>query len=65
MSALFQVLEAFSRAEKKLKPNPELMFTDVYDEMTPALKKQLAAMKEHVQMYKENYPLSNFENMNK
>ncbi|KAI0225875.1 2-oxoisovalerate dehydrogenase subunit alpha, mitochondrial [Lamellibrachia satsuma] len=60
-----QVLEAFSRAEKKLKPNPELMFTDVYDEMTPALKKQLAAMKEHVQMYKENYPLSNFENMNK
>ncbi|KAK2171678.1 hypothetical protein NP493_1042g00039 [Ridgeia piscesae] len=60
-----QVLEAFSRAEKKLKPNPELMFTDVYDEMTPELKKQLSSMKEHVQLYKENYPLGNFESMDK
>ena len=65
MFSLFQVLEAFSRAEKKLKPNPELMFTDVYDEMTPELKKQLSSMKEHVQLYKENYPLGNFESMDK
>ena len=65
MDSLLQVLEAFSRAEKKLKPNPELMFTDVYDEMTPELNRQLSSMKDHLQIYKENYPMGNFEEIKK
>lgn len=55
------VMEAFERAEKRLKPNPELLFTDVYDEMIPSLAKQREAMWRHVQQYKEHYPLDLYE----
>lgn len=58
-----QVLESFQKAEKRLKPNPEYMFTDVYKEMPEHLEKQLQEMKQHVRNYKEHYPLENFEKM--
>jgi 2-oxoisovalerate dehydrogenase E1 component alpha subunit len=57
------VLEAFNRAEKMLKPNPELLFTDVYDKMPKRLEKQLKDMKEHVKIYPEHYPVKMFEKM--
>ena len=60
-----QVLDAFNAAEKRLKPNPELLFTDVYDEMPKRLKHQLNEMKEHVRKYEEHYPLKMFEEMQK
>ncbi len=56
-----QVLEAFSQAEKKKKPSPNLLFTDVYDQMTPQLEKQLKEMKDHVTNYKEQYPIDQYE----
>ncbi len=55
------MLAAFSIAEKKLKPNPELLFTDVYKEMPPHLEKQMAQMKKHVTSHKEHYPLDGYE----
>lgn len=55
------VMEAFERAEKRLKPNPELMFTDVYQEVTPLLSKQRESMWKHVQQYKEHYPLDLYD----
>lgn len=55
------VMEAFERAEKRLKPHPDLMFTDVYDEMTPQIVKQKDAMWRHIQQYKEHYPLDHYE----
>lgn len=55
------VMEAFENAEKRLKPNVELMFTDVYQEMTPNLKKQRESMWRHVKQYKEHYPLDLYE----
>ncbi|XP_013400822.1 2-oxoisovalerate dehydrogenase subunit alpha, mitochondrial-like isoform X2 [Lingula anatina] len=56
-----QVMEAFQKAEKKKKPNPELMFSDVYDEVPLHLKRQMEEMKGHVSKYREYYPLDNFE----
>lgn len=55
------VMEAFEMAEKRLKPNPELLFTDVYDEMIPSLNKQSESLWRHVQQYKEHYPLDLYE----
>lgn len=54
------VMEAFEKAEKRLKPHPDLLFSDVYEEMTPNLNKQKEAMWRHVQQYKEHYPLDLF-----
>uniref|UniRef100_A0A8D3E8L2 2-oxoisovalerate dehydrogenase subunit alpha n=1 Tax=Scophthalmus maximus TaxID=52904 RepID=A0A8D3E8L2_SCOMX len=55
------VMEAFEKAEKRLKPSPELLFTDVYQEMTPNLDKQRQSMWRHVQQYKEHYPLDLYD----
>lgn len=49
-------MEAFARAEKRKKPNPEMLFTDVYDEMPPRIQKQMESMKSHCTQYKEHYP---------
>merc|ERR1712088_425190 len=56
-----QVLQAFARAEKKLKPNWKEMFTEVYDEIPTDLQKQMVDMEKHVAMYKDQYPLKNYE----
>jgi len=56
-----QVLTAFARAEKKLKPKWTEMFTEVYDEIPKDLKRQQEEMEAHVKMYKDKYPLQNFE----
>ena len=55
-----QVLQAFSRAEKKLKPRWKEMFTEVYDEMPSDLQRQMDEMERHVKMYKDQYPLEKF-----
>ncbi|EFX84437.1 hypothetical protein DAPPUDRAFT_301077 [Daphnia pulex] len=55
-----QVMTAFARAEKKLKPNWKEIFTDVYHEMPSHIREQMKQMEEHVQKYAEHYPLKNF-----
>ncbi|TST73068.1 2-oxoisovalerate dehydrogenase subunit alpha, mitochondrial [Bagarius yarrelli] len=55
------VMEAFEKAERRLKPNLEFIFTDVYDDLTPDLIKQREAMRRHVQQYKEHYPIDLYE----
>ena len=55
------VMEAFEKAEKRHKPRPDLLFTDVYKEMTPHLTKQRDGMWRHVKQYKEHYPLDAYE----
>lgn len=54
------VMEAFARSEKKLKPDWRLMFTDVYEKMTPDLKEQLQGMEDHLKKYGDHYPLKNY-----
>ncbi|KAG9348375.1 hypothetical protein JZ751_002110 [Albula glossodonta] len=56
-----QVMEAFERAEGRLKPQPNLLFTDVYQELPLSLRKQREAMWEHLGQYKEHYPLDAHE----
>lgn len=49
------------QAESKKKPNPELLFTDVYKEMPLHIQKQVQNMKDHVAMYKEHYPVDSYD----
>jgi 2-oxoisovalerate dehydrogenase E1 component alpha subunit len=56
-----QVMQAFAKAEKKLKPNVGEMFRDVYHEMPTHLQEQFQELKNHVELHKDRYPLKNFE----
>lgn len=56
-----QVMEAFEQAERKLKPSPSLLFSDVYQEMPTQLRKQQESLARHLQTYGEHYPLDHFE----
>ncbi|XP_035950795.1 2-oxoisovalerate dehydrogenase subunit alpha, mitochondrial isoform X2 [Halichoerus grypus] len=56
-----KVMEAFEQAERKPKPSPSLLFSDVYQEMPAQLRKQQEALARHLQTYGEHYPLDHFE----
>ena len=58
-------MEAFARAEKKPKPDWRLMFTDVYEKMTPGLKEQLKEMEDHLTKYGDHYPTKNYAKLDK
>jgi 2-oxoisovalerate dehydrogenase E1 component alpha subunit len=55
--ARWDVLQAFSAGEKKLKPKWTECFRDVYKEMPSHIRKQMNEMEEHVKRYKEHYPV--------
>lgn len=57
-------MQAFANAEKKLKPDWRLMFTDVYEKMTPGLKEQMKEMEDHLVKYGDHYPLKNYAKAN-
>ncbi|NXE17363.1 ODBA dehydrogenase, partial [Lophotis ruficrista] len=56
-----QVMEAFEQAERKPKPSLRLLFSDVYREMPPHLRRQQEALEQHLQHYGEHYPLEHFQ----
>ncbi|CAK8678077.1 unnamed protein product [Clavelina lepadiformis] len=56
-----QVLKAFTAAEKRKKPSPSLLFTDVYDDLPPNLVKQRQEMVDHLGKYSKHYPLDDHE----
>ncbi|XP_058282262.1 2-oxoisovalerate dehydrogenase subunit alpha, mitochondrial isoform X2 [Hylobates moloch] len=56
-----KVMEAFEQAERKPKPNPNLLFSDVYQEMPTQLRKQQESLARHLQTYGEHYPLEHFD----
>ena len=51
-----QVMAAFSKAEKELKPPVKDMFNDVYDSLSHRLRKQHQECMNHVAKYPEEYP---------
>ncbi|KAG5844534.1 hypothetical protein ANANG_G00163520 [Anguilla anguilla] len=55
------VMEAFEKAERRLKPRAELLFTDVYEEVPANLEKQREGLWRHLQQYKEHYPLDTYD----
>lgn len=58
-------MEAFILAEKKLKPNPLAMFTDVYKEVPTHIKEQMEEMISHLDHYKDHYPIKAFSEINR
>lgn len=56
-----QVLEALTKAEKKKKPSPSEMFSDVYAEIPLHLKKQYEEVQRHVENYPKEYNVERFE----
>ncbi|KAK5650651.1 hypothetical protein RI129_001680 [Pyrocoelia pectoralis] len=54
------VLTVFEEGEKKVKPHWNEMFTDVYKDIPDHLKKQMEEMAQHVEQYKDKYPVKNF-----
>lgn len=61
MESKQMVMETFARAEARKKPNPELLFTNVYKKMEWHIDRQQKAMKKHVSNYAEHYPLDHYE----
>ncbi|XP_071274826.1 2-oxoisovalerate dehydrogenase subunit alpha, mitochondrial isoform X4 [Agelaius tricolor] len=55
------VLEAFEQAEREPKPPPRLLFSDVYLEMPPRLRRQRQELQRHLETYGEHYPLQQFQ----
>ena len=51
------IVDAFSRAEKRLKPPLRELFTDVYDAPSPLLREQEQAMLAHIAKYPGQYPV--------
>lgn len=55
------VLKAFKEAEGEKKPPVRTMFEDVYEEMTPDLKRQMDELKGLLEKYPEEYDLSEYD----
>jgi len=55
-----EVLKEFSKAEKEKKPPIRTMFEDVYEEMTPDIKAQMAQLREHMARYPEEYDVGDY-----
>lgn len=51
-----QIMTAFSRAEKELKPPVKDMFNDVYDILPCRLQKQHQECMDHLAKYPDEYP---------
>jgi len=56
-----EVLKAFGEAEREKKPAIRGMFEDIYEEMTPQTKKQMAELRDMIERYPEEYDVSEFE----
>ena len=56
-----EVLHAFKEAEREKKPPVRTMFEDVYEELTPDLKKQMAELKSILERYPDEYDVNEFE----
>jgi 2-oxoisovalerate dehydrogenase E1 component alpha subunit len=56
-----EVLKAFSQAEKEKKPELRSMFEDIYEELTPELKAQMAELKSIIDRYPDEYDVGEFK----
>ena len=56
-----EILDAMQRARRELKPHPDHLFTDVYDDLPPRLERQRKAMWEVVNKHQKGYPLKQYE----
>ena len=54
------VLDAMTKAEQQKKPNPLLLFSDVYDRMPSHIREQMTQQVEHMGKYKAHYATEDF-----
>lgn len=55
------VMKAFKEAEGEKKPPVRTMFEDVYEEVTPDLRRQMGELKEILERYPDEYDLGDYE----
>lgn len=55
------VLAEFAAAEREQKPALKELFTDVYEELTPELKAQMAELKSVIETYPNEYDVSEYD----
>ena len=58
MSPTYPGFPSLTLAEKIQKPALEELFSDVYAEPIPELKRQYEALKEHIRKYPDAYPIT-------
>lgn len=56
-----EILKAFSEAEKEKKPPLRSMFEDIYEELTPDAKRQIAELRDIIERYPDEYDVSEFD----
>lgn len=56
-----QIMAQNQQSEKKQKPEWRELFLDVYDDFPNHLKKQMKEMEDHVNKYKDQYPIKDFK----
>ncbi|XP_075258858.1 2-oxoisovalerate dehydrogenase subunit alpha, mitochondrial-like isoform X2 [Convolutriloba macropyga] len=56
-----QIMQAFRKAEAFKKPDPLEVLSDVYSEMTPALKEEKEKLRQHLKTYGDKYNLKDYE----
>ena len=56
-----EILREFSAAEKEKKPAIRTMFEDVYEDLTPDLKAQMAELKDMIDRYPDEYDVTEYE----
>lgn len=61
ISTLRSVRNIFLEADKKQKPSPDCVFTDVYSNLPDRLDTQMKEMKNHVKRYAEHYPVNLYQ----
>lgn len=60
--ALKNIMTSFEGAEKALKPAVEVLFSDVYAEWTPRIRKQYEDCMKHLEKYPNEYPTGQYKN---
>ncbi|KAF3761764.1 mitochondrial precursor/oxidoreductse activity protein [Cryphonectria parasitica EP155] len=55
------LLKAFQEAEKEKKPPIRTMFEDVYEELTPEIKGQMAELRDLIERYPDEYDVNDFD----
>ena len=56
-------MHALQQADKRKKPSPDNLFTDVYDNMPKRLHQQYEEMKCQMEIYPDKYPLEAHESI--
>lgn len=56
-------MDSFHQAEQERRAKPTDMFNDVFDTLSPNLKRQRDELVEHLKKYKTEYPMELYEKL--